>query len=415
MFFKKKTPCRVTSSSGAYRDVFALARSFRLSLITINQKLESLITLRRELHRNPELSGEETDTSRRMIRELEKCEPSQILKNVGGEGVVAIFEPSDEEPEKTILFRAELDALPVIEATDMDYRSENEGKMHACGHDGHMTILIGLARELQNKRPNRVRVILLFQPAEETGQGALKVLKDEQFKKLTIDHGYALHNLPGFEENKLYIRSNSFASASVGVEVTIKGENSHAAYPEQGINPSNVVARLIKKINDDFGKFKETFSGSKYAVTYIKMGERAFGMSPGEASIGFTFRSETDVALEKCLDWVDELIKYEAAEFPGKITTHRVEPFAATINSSEGCEIVKRTTKQAGIKLEELEGSFPWSEDFGRFGEKFPITLFGLGSGKDSAPLHSEKYDFNDSILPVGVKLFKAIIDYYSQ
>lgn len=98
-----------------------MARSFRLSLNIINQKLESLITLRRELHRNPELSGEETDTSRRIIRELEKCEPSQILKNVGGEGVVAIFEPSDEEPEKTILFRAELDALPVIEATDMDY------------------------------------------------------------------------------------------------------------------------------------------------------------------------------------------------------------------------------------------------------------------------------------------------------
>lgn len=381
----------------------------------MNQKMESLITLRRELHRNPELSGEESETSLRIISELGKCEPSEILKDVGGGGVVAIYNPSDKEPDKTILFRAELDALPVNEATNVDYQSESEGKMHACGHDGHMAILIGLARELQKKRPNRVRVILLFQPAEETGQGALKVLEDKQFKQLAIDHGYALHNLPGFDENTLYIKSHSFASASVGVEISIKGESSHAAYPEQGINPSNVIAGLIKKINDDFKDFSKPNSGSKYAVTYIKMGERAFGTSPGEASIGLTFRSETDDALEKSLDWVEELVKREAGPFPGTIATRRVEPFAATINSIEGCEIVKSVAKQLGIEVEELENSFPWSEDFGRFGEKFPITLFGLGSGEDSAPLHSGKYDFNDSLLPTGVNLFKAIIDYYSQ
>lgn len=381
----------------------------------MNQKLESLITLRKELHRYPELSGEESDTSQRIIRELEKYEPSQIIKGVGGDGVVAIFNSNDKKPDKTILFRAELDALPVNEATNVPYSSENEGIMHACGHDGHMAILIGLARELQKNRTECVRVILLFQPAEETGKGALKVMKNGQFKQLTIDHGYALHNLPGFEENKLYIRSNSFASASVGVEVTIKGENSHAAYPEQGMNPSNVVAGIIKTINENFRDFSKPNSGSKYAVTYIKMGERAFGMSPGEASIGLTFRSETDELLKKSLDWVENIVKCEANSFSGKITSHRVEPFPATINSSEGCEIVKSAAREMGVEVVNLENPFPWSEDFGRLGGKFPITLFGLGSGKDSAPLHSEKYDFNDSLLPTGVNLFKAIIDYYSQ
>lgn len=381
----------------------------------MNQKMESLITIRRELHKHPELSGEESETSQKIIRELEKCDPSEIVKGVGGDGIVAIFNPSENETDKTILFRAELDALPVNEATGADYASANEGNMHACGHDGHMTILIGLARELQNKRPNRVRVILLFQPAEETGKGALNVLKDKKFNKLAIDHGYALHNLPGFEENTLYIRSKSFASASVGVEIMIKGESSHAAYPEQGINPSNVVAGIIRKIHDEFDHFSTSHSGSKYAVTYIKMGERAFGMSPGEASIGVTFRSETDDTLTKCLDWIEDLVKHEAETFLGEITTERVEPFAATINSRKGCEIVKRAATQVGTAVEELGKSFPWSEDFGRFGEKFPITLFGLGSGKDSAPLHSEKYDFNDALIPTGVSLFKSIIDYYSQ
>tara|TARA_R100001143_G_scaffold63587_1_gene72740 strand:- start:19920 stop:21062 length:1143 start_codon:yes stop_codon:yes gene_type:complete len=380
----------------------------------MNQKMESLITLRRELHKYPELSGEESETSQKVIHELEKCDPSQIIKNVGGDGIVAIFNPSENEADKTILFRAELDGLPIHEATEADHQSVHQGKMHACGHDGHMAILIGLARELQKKRPDRVRVLLLFQPAEETGKGALKILEDKKFKELIIDHGYALHNLPGFDENTLYIRSDSFASASVGVDISIKGESSHAAYPEQGMNPSNVIAGIIQKINDEFEDFSKSHSGSKYAVTYIKMGEKAFGTSPGEAAMGLTFRSETDEMLKKCLDWVENLVKNEADSFSGSITTSRVEPFAATINSSEGCDIVKNAAKEMDVEVEELERAFPWSEDFGRFGEKFPITLFGLGSGNDSAPLHSEKYDFNDSLLPTGVRIFKAIIDCYS-
>lgn len=384
-------------------------------IVFMNQKLESLITLRKELHKNPELSGEESETSQRIIRELEKCEPSEIIKGVGGDGVVAIFDPSGNKQDKTILFRAELDALPVREATKVDHASVYEGKMHACGHDGHMAILIGFAGELQKKRPDRVRVILLFQPAEETGQGAMKVLNDKKFASIEIDHGYALHNLPGYEENKLYLRSHSFASASTGVDVTIKGESSHAAYPEQGRNPSKVVAGIINNTHIEFEKFTKSHTASKYAVTYIRMGERAFGMSPGEVSIGFTFRSETDENLKKCLDWFKSLVKRESGAFSGSITTREVEPFAATINSREGCEIVKSVAMQAGIDVVELESPFPWSEDFGRFGDKLPITLFGLGSGKDSAPLHSEKYDFNDSLLPTGVNLFKAILDYYSQ
>lgn len=381
----------------------------------MNQKLESLITLRRELHKKPELSGEEFETSLKVICELEKYDPSQIIRGVGGEGVVAIFNPSNKDFDKTILFRAELDALPVNEETGLEYQSVKDGVMHACGHDGHMAILIGLAAELQKSRPDNLRVVLLFQPAEETGKGAEKVLKHPDFEQLDIDYGFALHNLPGYDENTLYIRSESFAFASVGVEVSIKGRSSHAAYPEQGINPSKVIAGLIKKVSEDFKDHSEHRSNSNYAVTFIKMGESAFGMSPGKATIGFTFRSETDESLKECLDWFEKIVEGESDRFSGEITSRRVEPFTATINSREGCEIVKNVAKQLEFRVKELEKPFPWSEDFGRFGKKFPITLIGLGSGKDSAPLHSEKYDFNDSLLSTGVKLFKAIVDHYTQ
>jgi len=384
-------------------------------MIGLDQKVESLITFRRKLHSKPELSGEESDTALMIIRELERYKPDRIIKNVGGDGVIAIFGLPDEKPIKTILFRAELDGLPIVESTNSDHQSENEGKMHACGHDGHMAILIGLAGELHKKRPEHIRVILLFQPAEETGQGAQRVLEDQRFEKLKIDHGYALHNLPGFEENRIYIRSQSFALASVGVEISMKGKSSHAAYPEQGINPSNIIAGLIEKISEEFKDISKKHSNSKYAVTFIKMGERAFGMSPGEATIGITFRSETDDALNECLNWVEDIVKIEADAFAGKISTQRVEPFTATINNKEGCEIVKSVAKQVDIIFEELESPFPWSEDFGRFGSKFPITMFGLGAGKNSAPLHSEQYNFNDSLLPTGVVLFKSIVEYYSQ
>jgi amidohydrolase len=375
--------------------------------------LNELITFRKELHTHPERSGEETDTAERILQELQKCRPDNILDGVGGTGVLAYFASKKSKLNNTLLFRAELDAIAVTEATGLPHQSTNNGVMHGCGHDGHMAILIGLARYLQHNRPENTSVLLLFQPAEETGKGAAQVLDDSRFTSLKIDHAFALHNLPGFDENTIYIKPGPFACASTGVEITVSGTFSHAAYPEQGLNPAACTAGLIQEIETALKPFREKEALNKVVPTFIRMGEPAYGISPGEATIGYTLRSSTDEGLEDGLSCLEQTIKQADSDFKGKVTFRRMEPFAATINSHKGVEIVEKAAASLSVPLATLQQPFPWSEDFGEFRRQFPITLFGLGSGNSHPPLHSEQYDFNDDLIPAGIKIFSEIVAYY--
>ena len=155
----------------------------------------TLPNLRKELHRYPDLSGQEEQTARRIEAFLEAYAPAQLIRQLGGHGLAAVYEFGDSGPG--VLIRCELDALPIHEANDFEYRSQAPGVSHKCGHDGHMTMVAGLAAWLQGQQFTAGRVVLLFQPAEETGQGAAAVLEEERFQLLPIDYAFALHNIPG--------------------------------------------------------------------------------------------------------------------------------------------------------------------------------------------------------------------------
>lgn len=372
-----------------------------------------LVRLRKEIHQNPEISGNEKETSERIIKELQLCNPDELITGIGGYGVLAKFDCSSGEPSKKLLFRAELDAISVQEETGIPYHSINEGAMHGCGHDGHMAILIGLARELKKNPRKNVDVWVLFQPSEETGEGAARVLEEERFKNLEIDHGFALHNLPGFRKKSIISKPGHFAAGSVGLDISVQGTFSHAAYPERGLNPGITVSKLVQEVEKEMQTFRDEDESNKIVCTYIKMGERAFGISPGKAQVGFTIRSAFDEKLNVGVQLVYEIIKEIKRSFEGEILVEQVEPFCATINSDEGAKVVRQVCKQNRLPYQELDAPFPWSEDFGEFGRQFPITIFGLGAGDEKPPLHSEKYDFDDGLIPVGITMFKGIVDYY--
>ena len=370
-----------------------------------------LVRLRKELHQHPELSGQEKWTSARIISELQIFNPDQLMENLGGFGLAAIFIPENGRFDKTILFRAELDALPLHESSDLPHSSKNSGVMHACGHDGHMAILLGLAKKIRKKTFSDKRYILLFQPSEETGRGAGQLLHDDRFKDLRIDCGYALHNLPGFRENSVYIKYGTFACASAGFEIVFKGKASHAAYPEQGVNPALTVAGFIREISHELSHFFEDDSNGKHTFTFIKMGEPAFGMSPGEAKVGITVRASTDEKLKEAFKLTESAVSQSGKHFKGTITLSRKEPFTAVINHQDGVDKVKKATQELGLQIEELTDPLPWSEDFGEFGKKFPVTLFGIGAGMNGSPLHSETYDFNDRLIETGIHIFEKIME----
>lgn len=373
-----------------------------------------LIHLRKQLHQHPELSGNEVQTAAQIEQWLRDLNPDGLLTELGGNGVMARFNASGPA-QKTVLFRAELDAIAVHEKADHPHRSTVDEVMHGCGHDGHMIILLGFARWLAKHRPSDINTLILFQPAEETGRGAGRVLSDSRFAEQQVSHAFALHNLPGYPEKSVIIREGVFASASTGVEVAFHGKSSHAGYPEQGINPAGHIAELLTEAESLFNNFRSRNSQNKAVCTYIRMGARAFGISPGNAEIGFTLRSPLDAELQQALEELEQLISRASESFKGEVELHRTEPFSATVNDPEGVEIVRRAASRAGLEVQEIENPFPWSEDFGTFREHCPVTLFGLGSGQSHPPLHSETYDFNDSLIEPGIELFSHIIKLYAR
>lgn len=379
----------------------------------LQDQLDELKKIRRTIHTAPESSGEEKYTAQLIRSELEKTNPDEIIDGIGGHGLVAIYKGENSGEGQSLMLRAELDGLKIDEENEFDHASEIQNRMHACGHDGHMTIILGVATYLKENRPKKGSVMLLFQPAEETGEGAGWMLDDPKFKDLKIDHGFALHNLPGYEENHIYIKDETFACASVGLEVLFKGKSSHAAHPEEGINPAQCVADLIKKLGqiDDQARKQDLFS--ILTITYVQMGEEVYGVSPGMAKVGVTMRAETDERLDSLKKEVLNQIKKVENAFKGDVAFEEKEPFTATVNDTRGMDNVFKAADAAEIPVKMLGKPIYWSEDFGRFREKCPIVLFGLGAGKDSFPLHSEKYDFNDNLIPSGVALFVKLIERY--
>ncbi|NGP77025.1 amidohydrolase [Balneolaceae bacterium YR4-1] len=371
--------------------------------------IKKLVELRHELHSLAEVSGEEEQTASRIIDFLKSTDPDTLLTGLGGHGVLAGFEGKKDGP--TILIRCELDALPIPEENDIDYRSGNPQTGHKCGHDGHMAIICGVAQWLGEKRPKLGDVLLLFQPAEETGEGARRVLQDQGFKDITPDWVFALHNLPGYEKGQIVVREKAFAAASIGLIIRLKGETSHAAHPDEGKSPAMAMSHLI----GDLSSLPQFHTGlaqaAKATVIHARLGERAFGTSPGFAEVMMTLRTYDDDTLEQLKQQAVTFAKGHAETYNLGLETEWVESFSATVNDTEAVEIIRSAAKQNEFSLLEKAEPFSWSEDFGHFTDVFPGAMFGLGAGIDQSALHASDYDFPDDLIETGVKMFAKIIE----
>jgi len=382
-------------------------------MLTDNQ-VKEITKIRQTLHKYPELSGAESDTASFIKGYLERFDADEVISGIGGTGLLGIFNGKDPGAGKTLMIRAELDALAIRETSELPYTSENEGVMHACGHDGHMAMVLGVAKWLKNNRPKTGRVILLFQPAEETGLGAGAMLDDERFKDMHIDRAVALHNLPGYKKNSVYIKEDTFASASVGLKISFRGQSSHAAYPHEGINPALAVSGFIQKLETvkESARLHDRFR--VLTVTYIKLGEPAFGINPGLCEMGVTVRAETDDGITDMIDSVNRELTDVNKTFEGDVSIENREPFSAVVNDTEGVLLLSSITEALDIECVNLQQPFAWSEDFGEFRKKCPITLFGLGAGEEFPALHSEIYNFEDDLIPVGTALFCEYVNRFN-
>jgi len=375
---------------------------------------ESLLNLRHELHRFPELSGKEKQTALRIVKFLRPLKPDMIIEKLGGYGVLAVFSSGQAGPE--VLFRADLDALPINETTQIDYRSGQSGVSHKCGHDGHTAILAGLAAFISANRPVKGRYLLLFQPAEETGMGAKSVLSDPSFFAFKPDYCFALHNLPGYARNTIIVRNGTFAAASMGMIIRLKGRTSHASEPEKGQSPAAAMARLMASLPKLSGN-GPAFGYSDFALLtliYGSLGTPAFGTSPGEAVLMATLRAYLDADMKSLIDKAESLVKKMAETAQLTFEISYTEEFPATTNHPEAVEFVTEAAAKLGLPIAEAGLPFRWSEDFAHFAGRSKSALFGIGAGKAHLPLHDPDYDFPDKIIGAGVSVWQTLYERFA-
>ncbi len=365
---------------------------------------EKLYDLRRTLHQYPEIAGEESSTAVRILDYFQSLHPDLTFGNLGGQGLAFVFQGKESGPRS--LFRAELDALPIHEQGKLDYISKTPGKAHLCGHDGHMAILCGLGEKLAAERPKKGEVVLLFQPAEETGEGASRILEDPDFEAIYPDQAFALHNLPGFPLHSVIVKAGPITAGSTGMTITLTGKTSHAAHPEDGINPAQALAKLIQLLTH----LPQKIPGFSL-VTFIhaELGSKAFGTSAGKASLSVTIRAFDQDELEMLVDLAKEMVIQEATSEGLEVEFSFQESFAVSENDPELTDFGKRTAQILDLNLIRRETPFLWSEDFGLFTQVCPSFFFGLGSGEDTPQLHEPTYDFPDELIPTGIRIFHSI------
>ena len=369
-------------------------------------------TFRKALHTNPELSNQETATPQSVLAQFDNLNPDEVHQGLGGTGLAFVY--NGEKSGPTTLIRCELDALPIHEANTFAHRSRRTGVSHKCGHDGHMAIVTAVGEKLSHSKVQSGRVILLFQPAEETGAGAMQVIEDEKFTPLKPDYAFALHNLPGQPLGEVFVKPGSFNCASRGMTVKLHGNTSHAAHPEDGISPATAVSYIIDQLPKMKAQINEfslvTVVGATLGAI-DKSGQAPFGTSPGEATIMATLRTASNAAMETLVACTVDMIEQCAKSQGLSVEFGWNDVFYACNNTQAGYDKVIEACNNLDINCTTLTEGYRWSEDFGKLRDTATEgAMFTLGAGVESPQLHNPDYDFPDALINTGRDIFVEII-----
>ncbi len=383
--------------------------------------LQHITDVRRDLHAHPEIAYEERRTSEVVARELEDAGIEHRTGLAGGTGVLAWLPGGDELDGEAIGLRADIDALPIEEETGAPWASTIPGRMHACGHDGHTAILLGTARHLATlatRKPLPRPVVMLFQPAEEGGGGGERMVEDGvldgRIAPTPVKRIYGLHGWPDAPAGSVGTRSGPLLAASDRFEIEIKGEGTHAAWPQGGRDPVIAAAAITTALQTVVARNCDPLDAAVVSVTILEAGT-TFNVIPGTARVAGTARSLSPE--------VQDLLERRIADIAtGVATAHGCTAtpvyrrgYPVTINPPEPTATFERLAR-AEIGDErwfDVERPVMGGEDFAYYGQKVPACFFMLGQraeGETSMPsLHSPRYDFNDGTLATGVRLMTRL------
>jgi hippurate hydrolase len=370
-----------------------------------------LTGIRRHLHANPELSFKEAATSELVAKHLTDW-GFEVTRNVGGHGVVGRLKAGDSP--RSVALRADMDALPILEETGAAHASRNPGVMHACGHDGHTTMLLGAARQLAKTRNFSGTVNLVFQPAEEAGRnsGAQQMIADGLFERFPCDAIFGLHNNPGEPVGTFLFGSGPFMSASDTVHITVHGKGGHAARPHQTVDPILIAGHLVVALQSVVARNVDPTQTAVVTVGTLNAGF-AFNVIPDSARMSLSVRSFNAQVRELLHRRINELVTAQVQSYGGTAEIEHQHGYPVLVNSEA------ETAFALGV-AQELVGSdntrHPFgpvtgSEDFAYYLLHKPGCFLRLGNGEGTAMLHNPKFDFADANLSIGAAYWTRLVE----
>ncbi|MDJ1158939.1 M20 aminoacylase family protein [Chelatococcus sp. SYSU_G07232] len=358
---------------------------------------------RRDFHANPELLYDVHRTAGIVAEKLKSFGCDEVVPGIGRTGVVGVIRGRTNASGKVIGMRADMDALPIEEQTNLPYRSKVAGKMHACGHDGHTAMLLGAAKYLAETRDFDGTAVVIFQPAEEGGAGGEAMVKDGMMERFGIQEVYGMHNMPGLPVGAFALRPGPLLAAADRFIVTIEGRGGHAAKPHETIDTVLVTTHIITALQSIVSRNADPLEAAVVSVTSIHAGE-TFNVIPQTAQIKGTVRTLTPAMRDLCEERFRAIVTTVAQAFGASAAIEYNRGYPITWNHPE------QTAFAAGVAgelvgAEKVDTAVPptmGGEDFSFMLEARPGAFIFVGNG-DTAGLHHPAYDFNDDVIPVGV------------
>jgi hippurate hydrolase len=373
--------------------------------------IQELTAIRRDLHMHPELAFEEHRTSKLVAKELARLGIA-VTTGVAGTGVIGTVTKGTSR--KVIGIRADMDALPIHETTGLPYASRYAGKMHACGHDGHTTMLLGLARHLSQTKDFDGTVHLIFQPAEEDISGAHRMIEEGFFKRFKCDQIFALHNLPNEPLGQVRVRAGAITASIAIVDVTIRGVGGHGAFPHQAVDPIVAASSAVMALQTVVSRNSDPLDPVAVTVGAINGGVLATAI-PETVTLKIGVRTCSHNNSQMMARRIPELFKQQAASFGcvAEVEYGVGMIYPPCINDMAAANAVRDTALDLGQSQlsTDLAGPYMFAEDFAFMLEQVPGAYFGLGNGP-SRNLHESSYDFNDELLVKGVQFWAKLVQH---
>jgi amidohydrolase len=372
---------------------------------------DEIAAWRRDFHENPELLFDVHRTAGIVADKLKEFGVDEIVTGLGRTGVVGVIKGRTNTSGKVIGLRADMDALPIVEATDVPYKSKTPGKMHACGHDGHTAMLLGAAKYLAETRNFDGTAVMIFQPAEEGGGGADEMLKDGIVERFGIQEFYGMHNMPGIPVGSFAIRPGPMMAAADRFVITIEGKGGHAARPHECIDTILVASHVITALQSVVARNVDPLESAVVSVCMIKAGD-TFNVIPQSATLMGTTRTLTEAVRDLCETRITAIVETVCAAFGAKGSVEYNRGYPVTFNHEDQTAFMAGVAQEvAGVGgVDTTVAPLMGAEDFSYMLERKPGAYIFVGNG-DTAGVHHPAYDFNDDAAPFGASLWARIIE----